>query len=120
MHATHMDGDWIHAYFGRRRKVASAEALEKIAREGVPAEVGAGGNLGSELAYENHRGALKHRGEVLRKAATDVAMGRTIVFPATQEHEVEGLPISSVGVVDEKEKLRVICLLYTSPSPRDA
>ena len=45
LRATHMDGDRIRAYFGRRRKVASAEALEKIAREGVPAEVGAGGNF---------------------------------------------------------------------------
>ena len=49
--ATHMDGDRMRAYFGRRLKVESAGALEEIAREGVPAEVGAGGNLGSELAY---------------------------------------------------------------------
>ena len=35
-------------------------------------------------------------------------MGRTIVFPATQAHEVEGLRISPVGVVEEKEKLRVV------------
>ena len=104
LRATHMDGDRIHAYFGRRRKAASAEALEKIARDGVPAEVGAGGNLGSELAYGNHRRALKHRGEVLRKAATDVAMGRTIAFPAAQAHEVEGLRISPVGVVEERER----------------
>ena len=100
--ATHMDGDRIHAYFGRRRKVASAKALEKIAREGIPDEAGVGGNLGSELAYGNHRSALKHRGEVLRKAATDAAMDRTIVFPATQASEVEGLRILPVGVVDKK------------------
>ena len=36
LRATHMDGDRIHAYFGRCRKAASAEALEKIARDGVP------------------------------------------------------------------------------------
>ena len=46
--------------------------------------------MSRELAYENHRSALKHRGEVLWKVATDVAIGRTIVFPATQAHEVEG------------------------------
>ena len=103
LRAAHMDGDRIHAYFGRRRKVASAEALEKIARDGVPDEVGAGGNLGSELAYGNHRSALKHRGQVLRKAATDVAMGRTIVLPAAQAQEVEGLRISPVGVVEKRE-----------------
>ena len=53
--------------FGRRRKVESAGVLEAIAREGVPAEVGAGENLGIELAYGNHRSALKHRGEVKRR-----------------------------------------------------
>ena len=65
--ATHMDGDRIRAYFGRRRKVESAGVLEAIPREGVPAEVGAGGNLGNELAYGNHRSTLKHRGEVKRR-----------------------------------------------------
>ena len=64
--------------------------------------------MGSELAYGNHRSALKHRGEVLRKAATDVAMGRTIALPAAQAHEVEAMRISPVGVVEEREKLRVI------------
>ena len=49
--ATHMDGDRIRTYFGRRLKVESAGALEEKSREGVPAEVGAGGNLASELAY---------------------------------------------------------------------
>ena len=42
--ATHMDGDRIRAYFGRRRNVESAGVLEAIAREGVPAKVGVGGN----------------------------------------------------------------------------
>ena len=67
LRATHMDGVRILAYFGRRRKVESAGMLETIAREGVPAEVGAGKNLGIELAYGNHRSALKHRGEVKRR-----------------------------------------------------
>lgn len=38
---------------------------------------------------------------------TDVAMGRTIVFLVTQVQEIKGLRISSVGVMEEKEKLRV-------------
>ena len=106
--ATHKDGEGIYAYFGRRQKVEIAGVLEEIAQKGVPAEVGAGGNLGNELAYGNHRSAFKHRGEVLKKAATDAAMGKTIVFPATQAHEMKELRISPVGVVEEKEKLRVI------------
>ena len=38
---THMDGDRMRTYFGRRLKVESAGVLEGIAREGVLAEVGA-------------------------------------------------------------------------------
>ena len=53
LRANHMDGDRIRAYFGRRRKVESAGVLEEITREGVSAEVGAGGNLGKELVYGN-------------------------------------------------------------------
>ena len=55
-YATHMDGDRIGAYILQRHKVESAGVLEAIARERVPAEVGAGDNTG------NHRSALKHRG----------------------------------------------------------
>ena len=62
----------------------------------------------SELASGNHKSTFKNRGEVLKKAATDVATGRIIVFPPTQVHEVKGLQILPVGVVEEKEKLRVI------------
>ena len=65
--ATHMNGDRIRAYFGRRRKVKSAGVLAAIARDKVSAEVGAGGNMGNEVAYGNHRSALKHQGEVKRR-----------------------------------------------------
>lgn len=38
----------------------------------------------SELKYENNRSIAKYVGEVLRNAATDVIMGRTIMFPVAQ------------------------------------
>ena len=82
--------------------------MENFAREGVSAETWAGGNLQSELENWNHRSALKYGEEVLNKATTDVAMGRTIVFPVTQAQEIKGLRISPVGVVEEKTKLRVM------------
>lgn len=103
-----IDRDRIRAYFGRHRKVESAGVVEAIAREGVPAEVGAGGSLENGLAYGNHTSAFVHRGEVLKKAATDVAMGRAVVFLVTETHEVKGLQISPAEVLEEKRKLRVI------------
>lgn len=45
--AIHMNRDRTRAYFGCRRKVESAGALEEIAWKGVPAELRASGNLGS-------------------------------------------------------------------------
>jgi len=44
---------------------------------------------------------VKHWGEVLKKVATDVALGRTIVFPVTQAQEIRVLRISPVGVVHD-------------------
>ena len=38
----------------------------------------------------------------------DIALGRAIVFPVTRAKDTVGLRISPVGVVEEKEKLRVI------------
>lgn len=73
LHNPRMDGDIIRAFFERCRRMESAEVLELITREGVPAKDGAGGNLKSEVKYENHRSTAKNRREEPRKAGTDVA-----------------------------------------------
>lgn len=44
---------------------------------------------------------------MLKKAATDVVKGKSIVFPVTQAQEIRGLRISPFGVVKKKEKLRL-------------
>lgn len=54
-----IDGDGIHAYCKRHRKVERAEVLERIAREEGPADVWAGGNLENEFEYGNHNSATK-------------------------------------------------------------
>lgn len=61
----------------------------------------------SELEYGNHKSAAKYGGDVHKKAATDVVLGRTVVFPVTQAREIRRLRIPPVGVL-EKEKVRVI------------
>jgi len=63
--------------------VESAEVLERTAREGALADVWVVGGLESELEYGNHRSAAKYGEEVLRKAVTDMPLGRIIVFPVT-------------------------------------
>lgn len=78
------DGDRICAHFQRVHKVESAELLERISQEGVPADVWAGGNLENELEHGNRRNTGKYGREELRKAAMDVALGRTIAFLVTQ------------------------------------
>lgn len=60
--------------------------------------------MGNELAYGNHRNAVNYGGEVLVKAAVDVALGRAIVFSITRAKDIVYLRIYPIGVV-EKEKL---------------
>ena len=38
----------------------------------------------------------------------DVAGGRAIVFPKEQAGQIPGLRVSPIGVVEEREKIRVI------------
>lgn len=64
--------------------------LEKIARKGLPV--------------------------VLDKATADVLHARAIVLPVTRAKAIVGLRIYSVGVVEKKEKLRVIHELTFSGS----
>ena len=54
--------------------------LVKAAKEGVSVGVKTGGDLQQELTYANHRSVLKYKGEVLRKAMSDVTMGQAMVF----------------------------------------
>lgn len=59
----------------------------------MPAEVQARGNLESELTYGNHRSAAKYGEEVLNNAATDVALGRTIVLQQHKRRKLRGTDI---------------------------
>lgn len=79
-----------------------------IAWKGLPAEIETEGDMESEQVYGNHRSAAKYGGAILRNVATDVALGIAIVFPEAQAKEIDELPFSSVEVVEEEEKLRVI------------
>lgn len=62
MGAPHIDSDMIRKCFGRRRRVEGAEVLERINREGIPAEIRTGGDLASELVYGNHRSKADYGG----------------------------------------------------------
>lgn len=56
----------------------------------------------------HRRSVAKYGEDVLKKAAMDVAIGRTIMFPVTQAQEIRGLRISLIEEVEEKERLRAI------------
>lgn len=107
LRAPYMDGDRKRAYFGRRRQIGGVEMLERIAREGVPAEMQTEGNSKNELAHRNYRSTTKYWGEVLTKAVTNVALGRAKVFSVVQAKEIVRLWISPVGMM-EKKNLRDI------------
>ena len=55
----HMYGNRIRVYLDGTT-IESTEVLERIFREGVPADIWVGSNLESELEYGNHRRATKY------------------------------------------------------------
>ena len=103
--APHMDAKKIAGSFGSFEHV---DVLVKIAEVGVPIAVGPGGDLKHELAYGNHPSAQKWHGAIWQKVVEDVEAGRAVLFKRKVAEKIPGLRVSPVGVVEEKEKLRVI------------
>ena len=106
--APHMKLERVQAFFGDRHQFPGIYSLRHIVPVGVPVDVRPGGNLTKELTYGKHSSAQKFQVAVWEKAVGDVASGRAIVFPKEQAGQVEGLRVSPVGVVEEREKIRII------------
>ena len=107
----------IQGFFGDKWNVKRWRDLVNVAEKGVPIAVKQGGDLQREVAYGNHRSVEKHEAEVFRKAMLDVALGRAMVFKVEEAGCIDGIRISPVGVVEEKEKIRVIHdLTFEGPS----
>ena len=99
----HMDREGVQAFFEDKHRFPGIDDLRHIARVGVPVDVRPGGNLTKEPTYENISSAQEFRVAVWEKAVADVASGRAIVFPKEQARQVQGLRVSPVGVVEERE-----------------
>lgn len=97
----HMDDNNLE----RRRQVEDPEMLQRMAQEGLPAEIRTRGDLASELVNGNHRSTTKHRGDVLDETKAHIALSRVIVFRVTLAKDNVGLRISPVGLVEEMKKV---------------
>ena len=75
---------------------------------GVLVDVGEGRNLRQEITYGNHQRANEQKKEALTKAVEEVVRGRLMVFQAEDAGRIEGLRISSLGVGEKKNELRLI------------
>ena len=106
--APHMDPERVEGFFGDKHSVPGIEQLKHIARVGVPVDVLLGGDLVKELEYGNHWSANKFGEAVWEMAVADVARGRTTVFPNEQAEQIPWLRASPVGVVEERDKIRII------------
>ena len=73
----------------------------------MPVDVGSGGYLERELAFGNHSSARKHVAEVWENAVGDFKR-RAIAMPVRVARSVRGLPVNPVGVVEEKEKRKIV------------
>lgn len=82
---SHKKGDVgeVMETIGRCHRMGGAEALERVVREGLPAEIG--------------KSASKYGGELLTKTAADVALGRAIVFQVKRTKDRVGLSIPQFG-----------------------
>ena len=69
------------------------------------------------MGTHNLLGLAKAKGARILVASTSEVYGDPLVHPQTEEYWGNVNPVGPRGVYDEAK--RYICLLYTSPSPRD-
>ena len=68
---------------------------------GAPVDLGDGGSLAAELAYGNNPSVNNHRGAIVDKIISGVVLGRAIVSDAQLIHEILGVRVSPLGLVEE-------------------
>ena len=88
------------------------DKLRDKARVGVPVDVWPRGDLTQELAYGNHSSVQKFSDDVWGKRwRTWRGAGRWF-SQKKQAEQVPGLRVSPVGVVEEREKMRIIHMTF--------
>lgn len=105
--ALHIDPERVTKVFGEQHNIDPVSLWEKIARVGVPVNIGPGNNLERKLAYANHSSADRHAIELWDKVVGDVKTGRETVVPVRLAGIVGGLRVNAVGFVNEKGKKRI-------------
>lgn len=117
LNAQNMDGDRICPYVGRRRLVEGNEMLETISWGGILDEIKTGGDLASELAYENYRSSGKIKGDVYQSDSERRTWQGNRVFSNSSEGYRWATDISDWRV-GKKERLRVIQDLWAGRTNR--
>ena len=84
------------------------ERLEYIARVGVPLDAELGEGVEKEIAYWNYSSAGKWEEEVRGEAIADLVRGGASIFRLEPTKNIRGLRISPVGVVEGKDKRRIV------------
>lgn len=103
----HVDTGCVSLHFGVVKTFPQIDQLLRALSPGVPVDVAGGGDLEAELAYGNHPSILKHTEKIVAKIASDVVLGRALVFDVKFISEVLGVRVSPLGVVEEP-KFRII------------
>lgn len=115
----HVNVSSARSFFGDRKKFPAINELLQTLCPGAPVDVEDGGCLRDELAYGNHSGILPHTTPILDKIVSDVVVGRALVFDINFVHEILGLRVSPLGVVQEP-KFRIIHYLTFAAARRSA
>ena len=67
----------------------------------MPVNVALGGHLRKEVEYSNHPRVRGHADGFAKKVEADVITGRALVFNANFAHEIQGIRLCPLGVVEE-------------------
>ena len=80
-------------------RIPRVEQLADIAEHGAPVHVKGSTDIGSALAYSNHRSVAPHSDAILAHIFNYVRFGRSIIFPRSEAHTVPDLRLSPLAVM---------------------
>lgn len=106
--APHLYQRRIEEFLGECHRFPVMEKPSWIAGVVVSVAVDPGRDSAKELAYGNHRSTERLSEEVWEKMTGDVVAGKAIAFPVAQARGIIGLRFSPLGVVQEKDKRRIV------------
>ena len=105
--APHVQVKQVRHWFGDVKQFLPIDRFLLALSPGVPVGEAPDGHFRDEVDHGNHPSVRGHAHDTAKKVVTGVIAGRTPVFNQNFVHEIHGIRLSPLGVVEEP-KLRII------------